>query len=253
MPSPGSVWTLLPSSKFTKCWSAAARDTFWVSVFASLAGLTGHSLAGEDPRVLQIWTLLTGKWSKRSADRLLLLTPKQLSRVLAEILSSGECEEDLSENTVRQCADWLVSVILPTSPAKLTIFDLRAFFEFELWHPPQSGESVPCCLSLDCLSQIAINLNRLMSQSKKLTSDTIEKILVEHFNVECLWIPADVTMTAISLLYESHSRDRSSKLTTSEVKKFDRLKEIAKVITAWLIWLLQGARFEVFESTWMHS
>ncbi len=100
-------------------------------------------------------------------------------------------------------------------------------------------------LTLKRLFQIALDVDRLMRRSKVLSLQGLEAILFERFNVNCLWVPADVTLTMVGLLYENHSTEKQSKLTTSEVKKLDRYREMGKVATNWIIWLLQDCRFEV--------
>lgn len=200
-----------------------------------------------------------------SIDRLLILSTRQLCLIVAQICLHYTNEFDMkpSENSIRQCSQWISGQIVSYSQHKITIFDIRAFFELKQWRSyrifnTSSSNSANLLsrkdhsyqmLSMKTLVQTAMLLNQLKYQSKKMTFDVVEKILLENFNVDCLWIPTDITLTVMTLLYESHSREKSTKLTTSEVKKWDRLREISKVITVWLVWLLQDCRYEVILST----
>lgn len=174
------------------------------------------------------------------------------------------------EDTVQHCSEWLCSMIVPDTQTKVTLFDVRAFFELGLWatsHASGTDRSAQVPeLSIKKLFEIACNTSLLMRRCKKLAIGQFERLLFDRFHISCVWIPSDLTMTLVHLLYDVHcldvnrrngsvngsgqggkSRGSSKKpLTTSEVKRADKERELCKMATNWLVWMLaEGQRHEV--------
>ena len=136
-----------------------------------------------------------------SIDRLLILSTRQLCLIVAQICLHYTNEFDMkpSENSIRQCSQWISGQIVSYSQHKITIFDIRAFFELKQWRSyrifnTSSSNSANLLsrkdhsyqmLSMKTLVQTAMLLNELKYQSKKMTFDVVEKILLKNFNVDC--------------------------------------------------------------------
>jgi len=252
-----------------------------------LANLPFLSLSkGKDRRVNDLWQFARDRLSKPTSDRggrfrPFILSWRQLCQILMDLMAdyglastaSNPADDSIDEDSLRYAAEWLSGLMVPLNQTKVTLFDLRAFFELDLWRNcrhtagscgssssalgrrdsllrgqpniSSTNHSPPQNLSLKRMFQIALDVDRLMRKSKKLSIHALEQILFDRFNVNCLWIPSDVTLTIVGMLYENHSHDKQTKLTASEVKKLDRFREVGKMATNWIIWLLQDGRFEV--------
>ena len=235
--------------------------------------------------MLELWQFAADRLEKsNSRYRPYIMSWRQLCQLFIDLMVDyrmGPCDNNedssiLDDDSLRYAAEWLSGLMVSLNQTKVTLFDLRAFFELDLWrngrtlictngnitspldrrnslrnlqtditHQLPSSGSHSQNLSLKRMFQIALDLDKLMRKTKKISLNMLEQILFDRFNVSCLWIPQDVTLTIVSLLYENHTQERQTKLTTNEVKKLDRFREIGKMATNWIMWLLQDGRFEV--------
>ncbi|KAJ6224460.1 hypothetical protein RDWZM_003005 [Blomia tropicalis] len=276
----GHVGSWILKGRETQALARLRADSFACELIHDLFVNGGrNSPLGKDTRVLELWNFASERLNKSergSRYRPYIMSWRQLCQILIDLMvdyglyGNSSLDDSLDEDALRYSAEWLSGLIVPFSQTKVTIFDIRAFFELDLWksfrgligstahssflrkdsikrNSLSTGESKQQSLSVKRMLQIALDVDLLMRKSKKISSHTLETILFDRFNVNSIWIPSDVTLTIIGLLYEIHSHEKQSKLTTNEVKKLERYREIGKMATNWIIWLLQDGRLEIRE------
>lgn len=107
---------------------------------------------GKDRRLLELWqfashrlaTANNGKQSGTPNHRPYILSWRQLCQLLIDLMkeyglhggnaaASDNQEEEESEDCLRYAAEWICGMMVPLNMTKVTLLDLRAFFELDLW------------------------------------------------------------------------------------------------------------------------
>lgn len=145
----------------------------------------------------------------------------------------------------------------------LTIFDIRAFFELNPYHRIDSNaERRFSSISLIDLVTIAVRVNFLLCiRQRKISTESIKFSLFEYFDADCCWIPIDLTLSFISFLHDYRdirkskilSNQGQNSLRLNEIKNFERIKELIKIINDWFSSLLSKPRVEVCEEDSLSS
>ena len=202
---------------------------------------------GKDVRVLELFS-----FAQRTLGVRWILSWSQLCQTLAEMIKEKlDLDQEWDDDSACYGSEWLCGKIVTYEQSKISLFDIRAFFELELWRTSnliagsRRSSSATESLSLRKLFEIALDLDSLTRRSRKLSTQSLERILFDKFNFETLWLPADVSLAVVEILYESHGQEKQNKPSASEVKKWNRLKEIRKICTNWLMWHIQEGRVEV--------
>lgn len=91
---------------------------------------------GKDGRLLELWQFASQRLatSKSPNHRPYILSWRQLCQLLIDLMKEyglqGAAEE---EDCLRYAAEWICGMMVPLNMTKVTLLDLRAFFELDLW------------------------------------------------------------------------------------------------------------------------
>lgn len=224
--------------------------------------------AGHDPRVIELWSFIRQQKNSFKLNRLIYSQNYLSSLIVSMIIQYGlikkpsnQNDDDDLESILHSTGDWFVSMLMigvgdhffQSDHSKLiTIFNIRAFFELNLHESSyfsNYSEVRKPPMQLKHFFQIALNLNHLLlMKTRKICLFKVKQILFNNFDVDCYWIPPDLTLLLVMLLFEHHSNqefpNRVIGRSTNELKS-GHLKELSKMIHSWMGWLLKMNRFEV--------
>ncbi|UXI17672.1 DNA/RNA-binding protein KIN17-like [Sarcoptes scabiei] len=229
-------------------------------------------IIGCDTRVNALWTLLSdGIESKEiiSIEDQFIFSKENVSSKINDLIVKNNlisCLEHGREdwtNFIQRTSDWFVNAMTDSFIENesnlecLTIFDIRAFFELNPYHRIDSNaERRFSSISLIDLVTIAVRVNFLLCiRQRKISTESIKFSLFEYFDADCCWIPIDLTLSFISFLYDYRdirkskilSNQGQNSLRLNEIKNFERIKELIKIINDWFSSLLSKPRVEIRE------
>lgn len=216
-------------------------------------------IIGRDPRVIELWSYIRQQMNPFKLNRLIYSQSYLSSLIMSMIIQYGLVKKTLNQNLddddleyiLHNTGNWFVSILMigvGDHSKLITIFNIRAFFELNL-HSYLSNysefgkpEIKRPQIQLEHFFQIALNLNQLLlMKTKTICLNKMKQILFNNFNVNCCWIPPDLTLLLVLLLFE-HQESQNKIIGRSTN---DRLRELPKMIHNWMVSLLEMNRFEV--------
>ena len=150
------------SSALGKCCACVLVWFVWIDLISSISHPTG-----KDRRVLELWQFASDRLTSTTTSndggqssghrqhqhhhqhhnhRPYILSWRQLCQLLIDLMkelglggdesnsnSNSFNSEEESEDSLRYAAEWLCGLMVPLNMTKVTVLDLRAFFELDLW------------------------------------------------------------------------------------------------------------------------